>query len=123
MIVLEFPHIIKIEGGDIMGSPIFCRAPICPGLDYTERQLAILEDEVPIENIRTTELVALMKKTRERKDELNYDIAKGLYDLKLHPCEYMPHYTTEEAKSILQSLTPWKIEWGKSKRQIRKTTQ
>ena len=99
-----------------MSGPIFERAPTRPGLDYTEWQLAILEDEIPIEDIRTTELAALMRKANERKDALNYDIAKGLYDLKLHPCSYMPRYTMEEAKAILQSLTPWKIEWGRKKK-------
>lgn len=85
------------------------------GLDYTKRQLDILNDDIPIENVRTVELVTIMKKANERADEMSYDIAQGLYDLKLHPCEYMPHYTLEEAKALLQSLTPWEILWDTDK--------
>ena len=87
------------------------RAKPRTGLDYTARQHAILNDEIPVEEIRTTELSALMKRANERADQMAYDIAEGFYDLKIHPCEYMPHYTMAEAKAVLQSLTPWEIHW------------
>ena len=91
--------------------PIFNRANPMFGLDYTKRQQDILNDEIPIDKIRTTELASIMKKANERADTIGYDIAKGFYELKMHPCDYMPHYTMGEAKAVLQSLTPWEIHW------------
>lgn len=94
-----------------MGTPFFNRSKQMFGLDYTDRQRAILNDDIPIDEVRLTELTAIIKKADERADAMNYDIAKGYYDLKLHPCDYMPHYTMGEAKMILQKLTPWEIHW------------
>lgn len=91
--------------------PIFGRNKPRTILDYTVRQRAILNYEIPIDEILTIELSALMKRANERADQMAYDIAAGLYDLKIHPCEYMPHYTMAEAKAVLQSLTPWEIHW------------
>ena len=80
--------------------------------DYTARQVAILNDDVPIDEIRTTEVYVIMQKAKKRADDISYEIAKCLYDQKKHPCEYFPHYTMEEAKAILEALTPWKIQWN-----------
>ena len=44
----------------------------------------------------------------------NYEIAKELLNCKQYPNTYSPSYTIEEAKEILQALTPWKIDWGDS---------
>ena len=44
----------------------------------------------------------------------NYEIAKELLNSKQYPNTYSPSYTIEEAKEILQALTPWKIDWGDS---------
>ena len=82
------------------------------GLDYTDRQLAILNDEIHIDMIRTTELAAIMKRAKERGDEDYYEIAQGYYLKKKDPISYAPTYSTEEAKNILQSLTPWEINWN-----------
>lgn len=95
-----------------MGKAIFFKAKPMFGLDYTERQLAILNDEVPIEQIRTTELVAIMKKANERADAFNFDIAQGFYYKKKDPDAFVPGYTIEQSKAILQSLTPWQIDWN-----------
>lgn len=90
--------------------PIFSRHTR-QGLDYTERQLAILNDDIPIDRIRTTELAALMKRALERNDDMSYDIAFGFYELKKHPSSYTPNYTLDETKAGLQALTPWPIHW------------
>ena len=89
----------------------FNRAPNMFGLDYTKRQNAILNEDIPLDEIRTTELVAIMKKATERADQLSYDIASSLYYWKTHPDVYIPKYTLKEAKAILQKLTPWPILW------------
>lgn len=36
-----------------------------------------------------------------------------MYAEKTKPQEYIPQYTIEEAKAILQELTPWIINWEK----------
>lgn len=92
-------------------SPVFFRKANSYTGDYTTRQLDILNDDIPLENVRISEIAAIMKKTKARDDILNYDIAVGLYDCKLHPDHYGPPYSFEEAKTNLQSLTPWIINW------------
>ena len=82
-----------------------------PGLDYTARQLAILDDLIPIDQIRSNELVRLMKKAKERNDGMNYDVAYSYLLQKQNPRVYIPQRTIEESMAILQSLTPWPIQW------------
>ena len=82
------------------------------GYDYTERQLAILNDDIPIDEIRTTELSIIMRKAVQHNDTVNYEIANGLREQKIHPCEYFPRYTIDESMAMLQNLTPWKIQWN-----------
>ena len=81
------------------------------GLDYTDRQMAILNDEIHIDMIRTTELAAIMKRAKERGDEDYYEIAQGYYLQKKNPSTYVPTYTIAEAENVLQPLTPWEINW------------
>ena len=90
--------------------------PMRKGLDYTERQMAILNDDVPFEQIRTTELSMLMARATEREDVINYNIAKRLYDAKTNPSIYTPSISVMEAKEILQSLTPWIVDWSPKKK-------
>ena len=85
------------------------------GLDYTDRQMAILNDEIHVDMIRTNELAAIMKRAKECGDEDYYEIAQGYYLRKKNPSTYIPTYTIEEAKNVLQSLTPWKINWWPKK--------
>lgn len=87
-------------------------APQRKGLDYTQRQLDILNDEIPLERIRTTELVMLIRRAAEREDEVNLDIAKDLYEAKVRPNEYEPSLSVDDAKAVLQRLTPWIINWS-----------
>ena len=91
-------------------------APARKGLDYTPRQLAILNDELPLEEIKTMELVKLMKRALEREDEVNFDIAKSLHEAKTNPNNYRPIISLIEAKMILQRLTPWMIDWTPRKK-------
>ena len=43
--------------------------------------------------------------------DVNYEIAKLMYEAKANPNNYKPSMTVGEAKAILQSLTPWEIIW------------
>ena len=50
----------------------------------------------------------------QQKNEVDsYEIAIQMYAEKTKPQEYIPQYTIEEAKAILQELTPWIINWEK----------
>lgn len=93
-----------------MGAFLF-RAKNRPGLNYTQRQIDILYENIPSEEVRTTELAAIMKKAAERGDDYNYSLAESMYYYKTHPDAHIPKYTEEEARAVLQSLTPWTIHW------------
>lgn len=66
---------------------------------------------IPLEEIRTTELSAILKKADAQYDEAVQEIVRTLYQMKKSPGDYKPLYSVEKAKEILQSLTPWKINW------------
>lgn len=93
------------------GTPIFEKAKSRKGLAYTERQLSILRDDIPLSQISLTELFNIMKKADERCDSYNYEIAHLMYEAKSNPGSYKPNMTEGEARMILQELTPWKIDW------------
>ncbi len=93
------------------GLAIFDRAIARLDIDYTERQLKILCDEVPLDDVATKELAAIKKKAEARMDTYNYEIAALMYEVKKNPYQYKPNLTVDEAKAILQTLTPWKIDW------------
>ena len=59
------------------------------------------------------ELSILYKKAKQKNDVDSYEIAIQMYAEKTKPQEYIPQYTIEEAKAILQELTPWIINWEK----------
>lgn len=82
------------------------------GNTFTERQLAIINDKIPLADVRVNELTIILKKSNQIGDFDIYDIALNLYNLKTAPCEYTSPYSVEESKKILQDLTPWKIDWG-----------
>ena len=94
-----------------MGAQFFKTQPSYASLEYTKRQQDIINEVIPLEEVRTTELAAILKKARARYDETTYEIVQSLYDLKTMPEEYKPSYTLEEARTILQALTPWQINW------------
>jgi hypothetical protein len=79
--------------------------------DYTPRQQAILEGNVELSNIRSTELAAIVNKATARKDTFNLEIAQDLLTAKQQPTTYVPQMTTEEAHQILQKLTPWELDY------------
>ena len=83
------------------------------GDTYTDRQLAILNNEIPLYEIRPNELSILYKKAKQKNDVDSYEIAIQMYAEKTKPQEYIPQYTIEEAKAILKELTPWIINWEK----------
>ncbi len=68
--------------GGRKGTPIFGRAKAREGLDYTERQLSILCDDVPLSAVSLNELSNIMKKANARCDNYNYEIAKLMYEAK-----------------------------------------
>ena len=82
------------------------------GTTYSQKQMDILYGVIPLDNVRINELTVLMKKAEQMGDIDSYEQAKELYCRKLDPGIYFPKYTIEEAKAILQSLTPWIIDWG-----------
>ena len=83
------------------------------GTIYTDRQLAILNGEIPLDEIRPNELSFLYKKAKLKGDMDSYEEAMALYQERTTPSEYVPTYTIDKAKEILQALTPWKIKWEK----------
>lgn len=82
------------------------------GKKYTERQLKILNEEIPIEEIRLTEISIIRRKAESLGDEENIDIARILYEFKTYTKKYQ-FISVEDAKRILQDLTPWEIKWNK----------
>lgn len=81
------------------------------GTTYTERQLGILSGALSLEEVRLSELAILVKKAERIEDMETREIAERLYEHKKDPQAYFPNYTLEEARGILQRLTPWKIQW------------
>lgn len=87
--------------------PEYCSSPL------TERQKQILDEVIPLEQVRVNQLTTIIKKCECLGDDEALQQAKYLYELKTKPEEtYTPQITYEEAKEILQRLTPWKIDWG-----------
>lgn len=93
------------------GTPNFERAPQRKGLEYTVRQLGILNDDIPLSSVSLNELTNIMVRANERGDSYHYQIARLMYEAKTNPASYRPKMTVDEAKIILQSLTPWEIIW------------
>lgn len=80
-------------------------------VDYTPRQQAILEGNVALSDIRTTELVTIAKKAAAKDDDFNLETALDLLAAKRTPTDYFPKMTVEEALEILQRLTPWELDY------------
>lgn len=96
-----------------MGAPRFNFGETLPmNQDYTPRQMAILNEEIPLEQVRPNELGIIIRKATERGDEEQAETAKNLQWKKQNPRAYSPSCTFEEAKQILQRLTPWDIKWS-----------
>ena len=78
---------------------------------YTPKQLSILNEEIPLELVRLTDISAIIRRANARGDSDFAELATELYNRKKDPYDYTPPYTVEESKAILQSLTPWTIKW------------
>ena len=79
--------------------------------DYTQRQLMILNDHIPLDRIQAKELSVLLRKALAREDDFAAEIAQCLLLQKTDPREYFPQISVEEAREILQRLTPWKLDY------------
>lgn len=82
------------------------------GDTYTERQQAILAGTIPLESVRACELSVLRSKALGMEDMEGYETAEFLLDKKTRPEVYESRLSDQEAKDILQSLTPWTIDWN-----------
>lgn len=80
------------------------------GTRFTERQLKIING-IPVENLKTTEITIIIRKA----EKLGWpEIAEQVWDLyedKVMGTDFKFKYSLEEAKDVLQKLTPRKIEW------------
>ena len=83
--------------------------------ELTARQHKIMTGEISLEAVRLTEIRAIMNKAAYHEDQELLEAATDLYNAKSNPESYQPAYSVDEAKDILQSLTPWAIEWDKDK--------
>lgn len=75
---------------------------------YTERQKAILKDEIPLNQVRLTELATLLKKAKAHGDEHLVEIVNSKRYKMKHKDDYSPPFSAEEATAILDSLD---YEW------------
>lgn len=100
-----------MAGGRPKGSAGFYSPPRLDKVDYTPRQQAILEGNVALSDIRTTELVTIAKKATAKDDDFNLEIVMDLLEAKRSPTDYFPQMTVEEALEILQDLTPWELDY------------
>lgn len=87
-------------------------APQRKDSDYTPRQLQILAGDVELSDISSRELTVLQRKAVARDDKDVYDIISDIVFAKAYEGRYVLRYTVEEAKQVLQSLTPWAINWN-----------
>ena len=83
------------------------------GNQFTARQRMILNQEMPINQIRRNEISLIIHKAEAMGDEENAAIARNLYEMKLNEGKYQFSMNHDEAKNTLQALTPWKIDWSK----------
>ena len=80
------------------------------GTVFTERQDRIIRG-VDINTIRLNEIKVILKKAeRMQNDEIAMQVVE-MYEELLFGRE-KPRYTVQEAKAILQALTPWEIKWN-----------
>ena len=78
------------------------------GKCFTDRQTRILTEEISIEDVPMHEISLILNKARSLGDIDGYEKAKELRERKQLSKEYTPDITVEEARAILDSLTPWK---------------
>ncbi len=81
------------------------------GKTYTERQLKIISEEIPVDGVSNSELVKLIRKAETMEDNAVADKVRKLHKLKNYEETFEFTYSPSEAKDVLQALTPWKIDW------------
>ena len=81
------------------------------GTVYTERQLRIINEEISVETVSNTELVKLIRKAEALEDHEIAAKVKRLHKMKNYVETYDFTFSPEESKNVLQSLTPWPIDW------------
>ena len=85
------------------------------GKVYTERQLKIMNEELPLEEFTQGELTLLTRKAERLEDEEALEKLAYIQKLKDPKTEFTFSVSPSEAKEVLQSLTPWEIDWEKAK--------
>lgn len=80
------------------------------GKHFTERQKNILDGKIPLSKVRVNEISLIKNKAFHIQDIESYEIAESFYLEKIAP-EYTSPYTPEEARTVLEQLTPWEIRW------------
>lgn len=68
------------------------------GTTLTDRQKKILDEEIPLDQVRTNEITTIIRKAEAMGDEDSVAIAKMLYGLKTHKEEFSFSMTVDEAK-------------------------
>lgn len=76
------------------------------GQTYTERQLQIINGDLPWEIVPINQISLLMNKAKSFSDWPVYEKVKWMREQKLLQEEYTPDITVEEARDILKKLTP-----------------
>ena len=76
--------------------------------EFTDRQQLIIHGKCP--NVRKNEVNNLIKKCEAKGLETLAQEVYEKYD-ELITGKRKPEYTLEEARAIIQSKTPWEIEW------------
>lgn len=85
------------------------------GTVYSPKQQAILGDEIPLSEVPLNQITVLMRKAESMGDIPAYEKAKELRELKNLPNTYKPNLTANDARDILQQLTPWESKWIRRK--------
>lgn len=78
---------------------------------YTEKQKKIINEELPLENIRFNDLTVIIKKAEYLEDFEVFEKVREIKRRKEHIAQFVFTFTPEEAMDILQQLTPWEIDW------------
>ena len=85
------------------------------GRTYTARQLKIMNEELTLDEFTQGELTLLTRKAENFEDEEALAKIAVIQKLKNGEDNFAFSYSPDEAKDILQSLTPWAIDWDKQK--------
>lgn len=85
------------------------------GRIYTPRQMKIMNEELALDEFTQGELTLLTRKAENLEDKVALKKLAHVRKLKDDQDKYVYSMSPDEAKSVLQSLTPWTIDWDKAK--------